>query len=762
MTPSWPAPALGKRLSRRDSPRPAGADSLISALASRRLAGGILGFSGLSQNKSFVDALFPLQSKRLIDVIATVGVMFFLFIVGVKTDLTMMRKSGKKVAAIGLISCLVPLALMASVGYLLRHRMPRELVDRYFIYQLAATWARTSYAVVSTVLEELNLLNSRLGRLAMTATLISEFNSTVFNSINTAIQLGIHARSRLLGIGSFVSFLALLAFILLVARPITLWMVRRTPEGEHLREGYFIAVVMMVLTCGLAGELIGHHAATGTFLLGLALPGGPPLGSTLQDRFGTMVSGILVPLFMASAGFRSTIFDLVDMKLCGYVICFILLGALGKTLGVVVPALMPFRDAMTLALMMNTKGIFEVHSVNIWSDASLIDQQVYTVIVICVVAFSTFTTSVVKILYKPATNYRNCAGRTVEHARGQAELRVLACVHNEDDVSPMVDILKLCHPTKESPMCVYALHIVPFAGHSAAKLAPYRKQANSGSFGSATDRIMNAFRFFEEEVQGAVLVQPFVAIAPAATNDVDVCTLAMDKKVSFVVLPFHKRRAVDGTMELDNALKNMNMNVLSYAPCSVGIFIYNNYSPAATFFAPGKPVLHYNMAVYFLGGPDDREALAIAVRAAENPLVGLTVIRLLPPEDRRRHGPEEALDEEALSEFRLGAVDDDRVVYQEEVVQDSEGTIGLLRETSCRFSMLIVGRRSGTCSTLTEGLSMFCDHPELGVLGDVLASRDVVHSVPTLVVQQQTRRRPPSSDVCLPVVFSQRSRVEPC
>lgn len=388
----------------------------------------------------------------------------------------------------------------------------------------------------------------------------------------------------------------------------------------------------------------------------------------------------------------------------------------------------------------------------------LVDNQVYTVIAICATAFSGITNVLVKGLYKPTTRYVNCSGRDLQHVRRQAELRVLVSVHNQDDVIPMVDLLKTINPTKENPMCVYALHLVPFVGHSAAKLTPYAKQAPAG--GGATDYIMNAFRFFEDEYNGAVLVQPFVAISPAATMHVDVCTLAMDKNVSFVVLPFHKRPAVDGSTETVSAIKNMNASVLSYAPCSVGIFVYSGYS--VPHYVAGKQTLHYHVAAYFMGGPDDREALAAAVRVAENPFVGVTVIRLLPPPEWRRHGPEEALDEEALSEFRLEAVDGDRVCYQEEMVKDGEGTIRLLRETSCSFSLLIVGRRSGLESPLTAGLSMWSDYPELGVMGDVLASMDLGCNVPTLVVQQQAPLRPLTTDVGLPAMFCQRNRVAPC
>ena len=218
----------------------------------------------------------------------------------------------------------------------------------------------------------------------------------------------------------------------------------------------------------------------------------------------------------------------------------------------------------------------------------------------------------------------------------------------------------------------------------------------------------------------------------------DVCTMALENKVTLVILPFHKYMAVDGTMEAVSALRTMNLNVLSYVPCSVGIFVSHGPSSGTQFVAT-KHLLH-RIGVYFLGGADDREALSCVIRMEENTAIGITVVHFRQPLDRWSPGQEDAVDDEIVSQFRHLVSDDDRrLAYIEKVVKDGEDMMEVIKSMSGTFSLLVVGRRYGIESQLTEGLSMWSEYPELGVLGDLLASTDFGANVSTLVIQQQAR-----------------------
>lgn len=370
----------------------------------------------------------------------------------------------------------------------------------------------------------------------------------------------------------------------------------------------------------------------------------------------------------------------------------------------------------------------------------VITRPVFTIYILSILLFGGTTTPLINYLYRPEDRFIANKRRTVQHTKPTDELRVLACIYHQDNANSVLSLLESTHRSPQSPICIYALHLIQLAGRSAAVLAPYKRSKTSNVI-TETDHIVNAFNYFAQKTPGCVTVLPFTGMSPYDTMHNDVCSLALDKKAAIVLVPFHKHLAIDGTIESFNpAIQNVNINVLAYCPCSVGILVFSGMMASTTFSGPAAGKAIRRVAVYFFGGPDDREALAYGMRMADDPTIGLTVVRFrLPKEMRDAEGKEEKLDNAFVGEFRLNRVDGSRVVYKEEVVMDGEGTVGIIRAMSSNFSLLIVGRREGKESRLTEGLSAWNEYPELGVVGDLLASTDFGGRVETLVVQQQVR-----------------------
>ncbi|ONK62636.1 uncharacterized protein A4U43_C07F6250 [Asparagus officinalis] len=129
------------------------------------------------------------------------------------------------------------------------------------------------------------------------------FLSMLFSSIG----LGSSAHSSAKGFFALLVFAAYTAFIFFVARPVAMWMIRRTPEGGAMDEAHFLTIVLLALVVGLWGNLLGRNVMIGPLILGLVLPGGPPLGTTLTDRVDRFVVGILLPLYVATEGLRGRI-----------------------------------------------------------------------------------------------------------------------------------------------------------------------------------------------------------------------------------------------------------------------------------------------------------------------------------------------------------------------------------------------------------------------------------------------------------------------
>ncbi|XP_073012242.1 cation/H(+) antiporter 15-like [Typha latifolia] len=709
---------------------------------SQIMAGLLLGPSFLGRSKRFEELFFAPQCWEQLNTIAFLSFILFLFTVGVKTDLGMIPKSGKKAAAIAFLGTFLPVASILGTAYFLRSHIPPRFRERLLLANLASRWSMTSYTVLSCALSELNLLTSKLGRLAMSASLIADFANTFVNAGVTGYILLYQAYKPHLAVASIIAFSCFVMFLVLVARPLAIWLIRRTPEGGLLEEASLISILLLALGCGLISEVLGYHATMGPFFLGLLLPGGEPLGVTVVERLDRLVAGVFLPVFVTLAGLRMDIASLKELGQWGFMELFMVLAVIAKFVGTAGPCLycqMPLRDAISFGLMMNFKGIFEVNYASQWQDDKILDNQLFTILLLTVLILGGGTAALVKHLYRPEDRFVAYRRRTIQHSKHSDELRVLACIHSSFDVNPVLSLLDASNPSRDSPMCVYLLHLIQLAGRANAVLAPHmRGPTKISSSASESDRIVNAFRYFEQQRSAGISVLPYVCISPYATMHDDICSVAMDKKVTLVLVPFHKQLTIDGTTEASNpAIQTVNTNVLSYAPCSVGILVDRGLSGGVV----NAGSLSHHVAVYFLGGADDREALAYAMRMAVDPMVRLTVIRFRQPNEWKcqEDVAEGQLDDEVVDELVRTMADGTRVVYREEVARDGEGMVGIIRETSLRFSLLMVGRRQGKESPLTEALSMWSEHPELGIIGDLLASTDFGCMVPTLVVQQQTR-----------------------
>ncbi|PQP98660.1 cation/H(+) antiporter 4-like [Prunus yedoensis var. nudiflora] len=216
----------------------------------------------------------------------------------------------------------------------------------------------------------------------------------------------------------------------------------------------------------------------------------------------------------------------------------------------------------------------------------------------------------------------------------------------------------------------------------------------------------------------------------------DICTVALDKLVSLIVLPFHRRWSVDGSVESeDHNTRILNCSVLDRAPCSVGILVDRGHLGQSSIVAPGSS---FSVAIIFLGGKDDREALAFGKRMTNDSTISLTVIRLVASADEVDGSKwDNVLDAEELKGFRYNDVREGFVIYLEEVVEDGPQTALLLRSIVDDYDLIIVGRRFNVNSPQTSGLSEWSEFPELGTIGDLLASPDITCRASVLVVQQQ-------------------------
>ncbi|CDY47435.1 BnaA08g29740D [Brassica napus] len=712
------------------------------------LGGIVLGPSVLGRYDKFANTIFPQRSVMVLETMANVGLLYFLFLVGVEMDIMVVRKTGKRALTIALGGMVLPFVIGAAFSFSMQ-RTEDHLGQGTYILFLGVALSVTAFPVLARILAELKLINTEIA---------------------LAIALAESEKSSFASLWVMISSAAFIAICVFVVRPGISWIIRKTPEGENFSEFYICLILTGVMICGFITDSIGTHSVFGAFVFGLVIPNGP-LGLTLIEKLEDFVSGLLLPLFFAISGLKTNVAAIQGPATWVTLFLVIFLACTGKVIGTVVVAFfhgMPVREGITLGLLLNTKGLVEMIVLNVGKDQKVLDDETFATMVLIALVMTGVITPIVTVLYKPVKRSVSYKRRTIQQTKPDSELRVLVCIHTPRNVPTIINLLEASHPTKRSPICIYVLHLVELTGRASAMLIVHNTRKSGKPALNRTqaqsDHIINAFENYEQHA-AFVAVQPLTAISPYSTMHEDVCSLAEDKRVSFIIIPFHKQQTVDGGMEATNpAYRLVNQNLLGNSPCSVGILVDRGLNGATRLTSN---TISLQVAVLFFGGPDDREALAYAWRMAEHPGISLTVLRFIPDEDVTDAASTRAtnetdrnmnvdmkkqrqLDDEYVNTFRAANTEYETIVYIDKVVSNGEETVAAVRSMDSSHDLFIVGRGEEMSSPLTAGLTDWSECPELGAIGDLLASSDFAATVSVLVVQQYVGPWAQDDDMDLP------------
>ncbi|KAH7550533.1 hypothetical protein JRO89_XS13G0211300 [Xanthoceras sorbifolium] len=708
------------------------------------IGGIIIGPSILGRNKKFTAEFFPDNAQFVLKNLGIMGFMFFLFLAGVKMDMTYVRRSGKKQFYIALCGVILPTVTVAIVAFVTRKYMEKDLARISSIGAISSSLAITSFPVLNPILRELNLLSSEVGRLAMSTAIISDLIGINAIIAFEAVKQG--EAHHMNGVWYLISLVILMVFFFTVVRRIMKWIVHRTPEGKAVSQGYVVAILVGVMAMGFLTDMFGMAIANGPLWLGLVIPDGPPLGATLVERTETFVVHFLMPFSFAVVGLYTDVFAMGAVGWSGLAPLFamVLTGYVSKVVGVLLSSLLyeiPFRDSLTLSLVLSLRGQVELLLFIHWIDKMIVQVPGFTLLVLSTVVMTGIATPMISLLYDPTRPYMVNKRRTIQHHPPNTELRVVVCIHDQETVAGFINLLEVSYPTLNSPLSVYALHLVELVGRGMPVFIDYDEEEENSNE-TPEDNIHSALKQYQES-RGEFNVHAFTAMAPLQSMYQNICELALEHRATLIILPFHKEYPgnLGGTEFFRGGLHSMNVDVLGHAPCSVGILVDkgNFRNPLA-----GCSLQHsvHQFVVLFLGGADSREALAYADRMAGNPDVAVIVIRFLSHNYEGDNEMEKKLDDGVVTWFWVKNEANERVVYREVVVRNGAETVAAIQALNddAYYDLWIVGRKQGINPVLLEGLADWSEDNELGIIGDYIASADFGTTSSVLVVQQQILR----------------------
>jgi len=352
------------------------------AVIGEMIAGILLGPSCLGMLSPGAQAfVFPAASLDTLQLLSQIGIILFMFVVGIELDVQHLRQRAHAAVLVSHASIVVPFFLGVACSLFLYHTLaPAPITFRAFALFMGIAMSITAFPVLARILEERGLSTSSLGSTAIACAAVDDVTAWCLLAVVVAIVQADGLSGALLTIGLTLLFIGIMLFLL---RP---WVCRLLgTEAETRSNGLTAGVLTFVFAAALCTEVIGIHALFGAFLAGVIMPSHTRLRIFLRERLETLSAVLLLPLFFAFTGLRTQIGLLNDWQSWAVCTGIIAVAISGKCGGSVLAARwtgLSWPDALTIGVLMNTRGLMELVVLNIGYDLGILSPHIFAMMVL--------------------------------------------------------------------------------------------------------------------------------------------------------------------------------------------------------------------------------------------------------------------------------------------------------------------------------------------------------------------------------------------
>jgi Kef-type K+ transport system membrane component KefB len=342
--------------------------------------------------------LFPVSVVPALNVIAQVGVILFMFLVGVELDTQVLRSKAHTALAISHASIVAPFLLGAGASFWLYPRLSTSDVPfGLFAMFMGIAMSITAFPVLARILTDRDMQRSKLGVLALSCAAVDDVTAWCLLAFVVSFASA-QAGNAWVIVALTVGYIA---FVWLLVRPLVRRYVRGQELTQQLGKQAVPSVIVGLLASALITEFIGIHAIFGAFLLGTTIPHESLLATRLKERLEDLVVVLFLPAFFAFTGLRTQIglvSGVTQWAICGGIIVLACAGKFGGTYVAGRLTGLPGKEAAALGALMNTRGLMELVVLNIGLDLRVLSPSLFAMMVLMAVV-TTFSTSPLLALF---------------------------------------------------------------------------------------------------------------------------------------------------------------------------------------------------------------------------------------------------------------------------------------------------------------------------------------------------------------------------
>ena len=331
----------------------------------------------------FTAFLFPTESLGNLQFLSQIGLILFMFIVGMEIDVNVLKNKAHDAVVISHASIIIPFSLGMGLAYFIyKEFAPVEVSFTSFGLFLGIALSITAFPVLARIVQERGIHKTRLGTIVITCAAADDITGWSILAVVIAIAKAGSSVSALYTIALAVVYV----FVMIkIVRPFLKRIGDLNATNTNLSKTYVAIFIVMLILSSWATEVIGIHALFGAFMAGAIMPANQKFRSLFAEKIEDIALVLFLPLFFVFTGLRTEIGLINEPYLWKITGLIILVATLGKLVGSALAARyvkQSWKDSLIIGALMNTRGLMELVVLNIGYDLGILTPQVFAMMVI--------------------------------------------------------------------------------------------------------------------------------------------------------------------------------------------------------------------------------------------------------------------------------------------------------------------------------------------------------------------------------------------